>query len=154
MEAKTAYCVWSKEKNIEALRKKLQDGYGYEAFVPMRKRVLRNSQRMLIDEVPLTPGYVFFYTDKPIDEDKLQWLKKYYYILEYTDGRSELQGDDYRYAMWLYRHNGVIGLSQGKMENETGYITFTAGPILEFGEVRKVNTVSYTHLWKTSLHTV
>jgi len=136
---KYAYCVWCNDKNEGKLLDKLRDGYGYEAFSPMRKRVLRNSQRTLIDEVPLTPGYVFFYTDTPIAKDKLNWLKQYYHILEYTDGTSELQGDDHRYAMWLYRHGGMVGLSQGIMDPETKYITFVSGPILEFGEIKKFN---------------
>lgn len=139
MEEKQACCVWCKGKSEEKLLKKLRDGYGYEAFSPMRKRILRNSQRTLIDEVPLTPGYVFFYTDKPIEEEKLKWLKQYYCILEYADESSELMGDDYRYAMWLYRYGGVVGLSQGVMDPETKYITFVSGPILEFGEIKKFN---------------
>ena len=139
MTGKIAYCAWCKGESEAKLIKKLRDGYGYEAFAPMRKRVLKNSQRTLIDEVPLTPGYVFFYTDKPIEEGRLKWLKQYYCILEYADESSELQGDDYRYAMWLHRYGGVVGLSQGVMDPETKRITFVSGPIPEFGEIKKFN---------------
>ena len=138
-QTKTAYCIWCREKPEEEIAEKLRDGYGYEVLIPQKQRFYFMRGAKSIITALLTPGYLFFYTDAPIDEKRLDYLKKYDHILEYTDGASALVGSDYDYAMWIYKHRGMIGISQGIYDQGARKAHFVDGPVTELGEVAKVD---------------
>ena len=134
----TAYCIWCRGQNEETLKRKIQEGYGYEVLLPKLERKEKLDGVWSPVQKPLTPNYVFVYTNAPIDNGFIKYLKRYDTILENSDGTSELVGGDYDYAMWIYRHGGVIGLSQGFI-NDQNVMEFKSGPITEMGSVVSIN---------------
>ncbi len=49
--------------------------------------------------------------------------------VEYSSGFKELQGMDYEYAMWVYRHQGNINTS--RVLTEGGIVRVIDGPLLD-----------------------
>lgn len=139
MDQKTVYCVWCKGKDDQSVADKLRDAYGYEVMLPQRHKVFFKQGSKRIVDAKLTPGYLFVYTDTPIGKERLNYLKEFDCILEYADGSSELVGADYEYAMWIYRHHGVIEISQGVFDSQTRHVRFVGGPIMELGAVSRVD---------------
>lgn len=76
---------------------------GIRSFSP--KIIQRKWVKGVCEEISHSwlPGYVFFYTDAPIDKPV-----KYPGIIR-TLGNGELKGEDLAFANMLYDHDGVMG---------------------------------------------
>lgn len=128
---KTAYCIFCGGKDEERLAEKLRGGYGYELLVPKRKSLWLHQGVYCQEDTLLTPGYVFLYANAPIPEDKLAFLQAHYNFLAYTDGAAALTGGDRAYAMWVYAHGGMLGLTKAVRNPETRRVEFLSGPLAE-----------------------
>ena len=79
----------------------------------------------------LLPGYIFLYTSRDIlPPDIRTQVRHLYKALEYEKGMRILTGSDEEYAMWIYRHNGIIGTSRITVE-EGQAIQVIDGPLLD-----------------------
>lgn len=128
---KTAYCIFCEGKDEERLADKLRGGYGYELLVPKRKSLWLRQGVYRQEDTLLTPGYIFLYANAPIEADKLAFLQAHYHFLSYTDGASALTGGDHAYAMWVYAHGGMLGLTEAVRNPETRRVEFLSGPLAE-----------------------
>ena len=100
-----------------------------EAIAPVRVLQEKRKGKWEQREQILFPGYVFLYSEEEI---KLELIKKspgLYKILDYEAGLKELQGRDYEYSMWIYRHHGHIGTSKVLTEGRT--VKVIDGPLLD-----------------------
>ena len=77
------------------------------------KRFTRMGKTTLQNEVMLR-GYVLFQTRGCQCASVALPPDIIVHLLTYSDGHWQMYGDDERYAQWVFRHNGLIGLSQAR----------------------------------------
>lgn len=59
-------------------------------------------------------------------------------VLAMDNGRWRLQGDDERFARWVFQHDGLLGFSQAYKENDE--IRIISGPLKEMeGKIKRVD---------------
>lgn len=87
---------------------------------------------------PLFWGYVFVYTNEPLVIRDILNIEHVNRILQYGDGESNLQGDDRKFAEWVLKFDGHIGLSKALLVGDRTCII--EGPLKEYeGTIKKVN---------------
>jgi transcription antitermination factor NusG len=108
------------------------------AIAPIR--VLRQKHRgaWVEKEQTLLPGYIFVYANEEIQHEIRRRVSNIYKILEYQTGFRELNGADYEYSMWIYRHRGNI--TPSKVLQEGNSIRVVDGPLSDgFGTIVKLD---------------
>lgn len=80
----------------------------------------------------LLPGYIFLYMHgldlTPAERAVLQPLR----VIKYNDGSSLLIGQDRKFADWLWKQGGTIGISHALRRGDR--VKFIGGPLAEMGE--------------------
>ena len=72
---------------------------------------------------------MFLYAGEEIGFEIIKKVPGIYKVLDYDVGFKELQGNDYKYAMWIYNHQGHIGTSKVLAEGRT--VKVIDGPLLD-----------------------
>ncbi|NLO22253.1 MAG: hypothetical protein GX119_09705, partial [Syntrophomonadaceae bacterium] len=107
-----SYCIFCKtgsEKHIAELINKKDKRI--QAIAPTRVLQEKRQGRWEQREQILLPGYVLLYAEEVIQIELRAEIPNLYKILNYESGLRELQGMDYEYSMWIYRHHGNITAS-------------------------------------------
>ena len=92
------------------------------------KRFTHRGKTTLQNEVMLR-GYVLFQTPGCMHVSVVLPPDNIVHLLTYSDGHWQMYGNDEQYAQWVFRHNGLIGLSQAcKIGNN---IHIVQGPLKE-----------------------
>ncbi len=73
----------------------------------------------------LFPGYVFMYTDEPMDILRIQKIHGVIRCLSSSEGMYELTGADRQFALMLFQHQGIIGKT--KVYEEGQFIRICQG---------------------------
>lgn len=109
-EARCLFCETGKEKRVvHAIG---ENGWGRAIFARRIRYIKKNGDWEKV-EFPLLPGYVFVYTER--DERQAREYQKIPHViraLRYENGQEALTGDDLKFADWLWRMNGEIGVIQ------------------------------------------
>ena len=97
-------------------------------YIAAQKRIRRR----------MFPGYVFFRGKDNIDITILVKWPAVLRVLSNGIGQWQLVGNDYRFAEWLFLHDGVIGFSKAFVDGNM--LRFLKGPLKGHeGQVIKIN---------------
>lgn len=134
-----AYCIFCRTGTEKALLRQLRETLPEaEVLLPLRLLQERRGGTWTEQERPLIPGYIFIFTKENIPSLPVGGLRNVYKILEYPDGERKLRGGDYAYALWLHRHNGVIGTSLAVSEGDS--VRVTEGALADgVGKIRRLD---------------
>ena len=127
MKSWCIFCKTGSEKDVAQFVTTLDDRI--EAIAPVRVLQEKRKGEWKSREQILFPGYVFLYSGEDIGFDMINKVPGIYKVLDYDVGFKELQGNDYKYAMWIYNHQGHIGTSKVLAEGRT--VKVIDGPLLD-----------------------
>lgn len=92
-----------------------------------------------VTDAILLPGYVLFQADTEFEVQQFYRLESVVRLLKYEDRSWMLRGDDLAFARWIFRMNGVIGLSRAYREGTM--VRITEGPLKDFaGKILRVDS--------------
>ena len=134
--ARCLFCETGKEERV--VRAIHENGWGRAIFA-RRIRYIKKDREWQKVGFPLLPSYVFVYAgqDEPRNTD-YQKIPHVIRLLRYADGIAELTGSDLRFADWLWRMNGEIGVVQ--MVREGDRVEIADGMLRELhGTILRVN---------------
>lgn len=130
------FCKTCSEKNVAQLITALDNRL--KAIAPVRILQEKRKGKWEQREQILFPGYVFLYAEEEIDFELIKRIPGFYKVLNYESGPRELQGTDYEYSMWIYRHHGHIEISKVFTVGRT--VKVIDGPLLDgFGTIVKLD---------------
>ena len=104
-----AYCIYCKtgsEKNVAESLSAMDETY--ISIAPTRILQEKRKGKWQQKDKILFPGYVFLYSEEQIEPEQIKRTPGLYKILNYDAEFKELQGSDYEYSMWIYKHQGCI----------------------------------------------
>ncbi len=126
-----SYCVFCKTGSENTIAQNINSvaQEGVTAVAPAR--VLHEKRRgvWVQRKLILLPGYIFIYSENERNIELKPRFLNIYGILKYETGMRELNGSDYEYSMWVYRHNGSIEMST--VIKEGSRIKVIDGPLLD-----------------------
>jgi len=127
-----SYCMLCRTGAEQSAAQSIMQHYpDLTAFAPMKIHQEKRSGQWENRTQILLPGYIFLYTSRDIlPPDIRTQVRHLYKALEYEKGMRILTGSDEEYAMWIYRHNGIIGTSRITVE-EGQAIQVIDGPLLD-----------------------
>ena len=101
-----AYCLFCETQKCTIIATLIERTMGIRCFSP--EIIQRKWVKGVCEEKhhPWLPGYIFFYTDTPIDN-----TIRFPGVIRIL-GNGELKGEDLAFANMLYDHNGVMGTIQ------------------------------------------
>lgn len=94
------------------------------------KHQSRNGVKTVVNAI-LLPGYVLFQADDDFEVRRFYSLESVVRLLKYEDHSWMLRGDDLLFARWIFRMNGIVGLS--KAYREGTMVRIIQGPLKDFG---------------------
>lgn len=100
-----------------------------QAIAPMKIMQEKRRGTWQKKEKALFPGYIFLYYNEEIDFEQIKKTPGLYKILNYDAEFKELQGSDYEYSMWIYKHQGCIETSKVLTIGRT--VKVIDGPLLD-----------------------
>lgn len=104
------FCETGKELSI--VRAIQANGWGRAIFARCVRYVKRSGTWKQV-KAPLLPGYVFLYSDgQEVHTLDLRRIPHVIRVLRYENGLEALMGSDLKFADWLWRMNGEIGVIQ------------------------------------------
>jgi len=142
-----SYCLYcrtgAEDKIVRVLHKRLTEELHEQAEILFPSRIMNQRKRGTWSRVkqPLLPGYVFIYLSEeiPFPTYLLREAGDAYKILKNLDNSLPLKGSDEEYAMWVYRHHGLIRPSRVKFE-QGRLVKVIDGPLLDLsGKITKVD---------------
>ena len=90
---------------------------------------------------PLIPGYVFIYSEEPIEPHAFYRCERVTHLLGYleqTHREHALSGSDLDFARWVLSHDGHIGVSRAMLVGDK--TTIIDGPLKRYeGEILKID---------------
>lgn len=102
------------------------------------KHKSQNGVKSVVNTI-LLPGYVLFQADEDFEVRRFYSLEHVVRLLKYEDRQWMLRGDDLAFAQWIYRMNGLIGLS--KAYREGTMVRIAEGPLKDFaGKIVRVDS--------------
>ena len=104
------YCLFCSTEKCGQIARRAAELYGCRAISPKQVQHTWSKGKMIDRENDLLPGYVFlFFQDRVENISVFRAINGVIRCLSDTSRQYELTGADERFAMILYRKNGVIG---------------------------------------------
>lgn len=132
-------CIFCKTGKERSVAEQIQNTCAGVRAVTMRQIKYRTFQKVKTrEEAILLPGYVFFEAPASI-APFAEFPKQNIIRILFTDsGVWQLRGEDERFVKWLFRYDGLLGLSQAYKEGER--IRIISGPLKDMeGNIRRVD---------------
>lgn len=131
-EYHAVYCVSCLTGYEEVTAQKLRHEDDVTVLAPVKlKKEWRHGGWQQIEKA-LVPGYVFLYSHVPLQYPEA--VKRYHlHVLTYGDGQSALAGNDLRFADWIWRNHGLLGISKAFCDGAV--VKIVEGPLRESGGV-------------------
>lgn len=133
IENRRAYCVFCRTgaeaqlgSEIEARCERVR------ALVATQEKHRTRQGTREVDRRTFLPGYLFLYSEEPLDVERIQGMDDVYRVLGDIDGAIELRGSDLAFARWLWDNEGIIGISRVRFAGD-GY-EILSGPMRTFAE--------------------
>ena len=127
-EGYDAYVFFTLSGKEEDLSEELNSKYPEIYTLVLKRTVHRSSHGKKWDEdAVLISGYVFVYVPSDYDIRTVRSDNNPYKILKWKLAYGKLFGEDLRYADWVLRQNGKIGISKAVRINEK--VRILEGPL-------------------------
>lgn len=131
------YCLFCRTGKEGALAKRISDHFPCVPISPWRVKEERKHGVWTSVRKPLLPGYLFLYAKEELPVYRIQELPDVLRFLSYG-GEFRLGGEDLKFAKWVLKYGGLIGLSQAFREGD--HIVVTGGPMKDYeGSITKVD---------------
>lgn len=140
INAHCLFCETGKEKHVVHA---IHESKWGKAIFAQRARFIRKNKEWERVNTPLLPGYVFVYAaEVGIPKVDYQRIPHVIRVLTYENGINELTGSDLKFADWLWRMNGEIGVIQviqvgDRIEVADGTFEGLCGKILHVNKRQK-----------------
>ena len=105
-----AYCLFCETQKCTTIATIIERNFGIRCISP---RIIKRKWVKGVPEEeshPLLPGYIFLYTDEPLETSRRNSLRISGIIR--LLGNGELQNEDRAFAKMLMDHNGILGAIQ------------------------------------------
>ena len=134
------------ETNEDAIQKAIP---GVIALTPLLERTEKHNGVWITSTIMLTPGYVFLFSNIALDVRALQKTKHVTRVLSYVDEQTidgisvkiqsyALVGADADFALWIFKNEGIIRVSNGEIRD--GVFCITDGPLANcYNKVKRVD---------------
>lgn len=133
-----AVCIFCRPGNESLLAQTIRDQLDQTVLVPIRMQEEVHHGKYLQVQKPLLPGYIFAYMNSIDLVTPIQALPLTRKVLSYEEGNYVLVGNDRAFADWLYRYDGVIGVSRAMLVN--GKVDIIDGPMKDYeGIIKKID---------------
>lgn len=130
------FCVTGKERYIAEYMERC-DPHIRARAVCQTKRFTSRGQTYTKNEV-LLRGYVLFEAAEGLDIARALPRDDVIAVLRYADGEWRLLGADEDYARWVFRHDGLIGLSKAHQIGD--HIHIIDGPLKDLeGKITRID---------------
>ncbi len=130
------FCKTGSEKGVAQCLAALDNKY--KVIAPVRVLQEKRKGKWVDREQILFPGYIFLYAKEEIEYELIKKVPGFYKILGNDMEFRELQGPDYEYSMWIYRHRGHIKPSKVLTIGRT--VKVIEGPLSDtFGTIVKLD---------------
>ena len=98
-----AYCLFCETQKASFIAQMIEQNHGFRCISPQIIQRKWVKGVCLEEKHNWLPGYIFFYTDEPLE-------RKFYFpgVLRWL-GEGELKGEDRAFADMLYERGGVMG---------------------------------------------
>ena len=106
------YCVSCMANSETAVARSIAERLHIRAIYLSYDREERKNGEWRVVTHPMYWGYVFLYADGPLELLRLYQIEHVNLVLQYSDGESNLHGEDRTFAEWVLQCDGHIGLSQ------------------------------------------
>ena len=104
------FCQTGKEACIAKHIESQYPGVRARAVCQVKRHTVRGNTSL--EQSVLLNGYVLMEAPTDIGFGRSNVIEEAISLLTYTDGDWQLYGEDESYARWVFRHNGLIGLSK------------------------------------------
>jgi len=102
------------------------------------KHQSRNGVKSVVNAI-LLPGYVLFHAESDFEVRNFYTLEHVVRLLKYEDRSWGLRDDDRSFAEWIFRLNGLIGMSKAYREGTK--VRIKEGPLKNLeGEIIRVDS--------------
>lgn len=136
--AEYIYCISCMASSDAIVAKTIEQMLHIRAISLCFDREEHRNGQWIVKTYPLLWGYVFLYSDQPIDIMQVHEIEHVNRVLQYGDGECNLHGDDRKFAEWVLKYNGQIGLSKALLVGDRTKII--EGPLKEYeGVIRRIN---------------
>lgn len=132
------YCVSCMTSSETVVARRIEETFHVRIIYLSYDREEKKSGTWTIVTHPVHFGYVFVYTDQPINPLRICDIENVNRVLQYGDGEINLTGEDRFFAEWILRCDGHIGLSRALLVgDETRIID---GPLKDYeGTIRRID---------------
>ena len=114
-----SYCFFCNTVKCAMVAAAIQQKFGYTAWSPKILQRKWVKGECLEETKDYLPGYVFVYTEEPIDDFReIRIREGVRRLLGQRDDGYRLMGDDARFAEMLYAHGGTIGIMKTYQEGD------------------------------------
>lgn len=129
------FCMTGKEQRVAD---RIQASRSDVRAITMRKIKYRTCKKVKrTEEAIVLPGYVFFRVPSYV-EPALEFPRENIIRFLTVDGNWRLSNSDGEFIRWLFRYDGLLGLSKAYRENDR--IRITSGPMKDMeGKIRRVD---------------
>jgi len=133
-----SYCISCRTGMEMRVANLVKDSLQIETVAPVKlKREWRGNRWEQKTRI-LLPGYIFAYSNSPLDIRLVNGLPYILKVLHYDDGDAVLRGRDREFAFWLVQHGGIVGISSAVIEGSR--VKVVSGPLKELeGRIVKVD---------------
>lgn len=109
-----------------------------EAYAILRIKHRRcNGVRSYSNDV-MVPGYILFFANVDTQVSKFLTVANVNSVLKYDECDWHLRGDDLLFSEWIFKNEGLIGVSSAFMENDK--IKIIDGPLKQIeGKIIRIN---------------
>jgi len=128
-----AYCLFCRTGAENRLKDEIETRFpSIRVLSAVQEKHKVIDKRYEVDRKNFLPGYLFLYSEEEMDFEMLLRIEDIYKILGDRINAHELQGSDKAFAKWLWKNDGVIGISRIRIiENK---LKILSGPMQYFAK--------------------
>ena len=112
------YCLFCDTAKCHFVASIAEKAFPCRAIYPRTVQHRWIKRKPVDEEHPLTPGYVFLYSDEQLTVRRVYAIQGVIKCLRDQDRRYELSGSDEAFALMLLENGGVIGKTQVYQEGQ------------------------------------
>ncbi len=106
------YCLYCEAGKSSYVAVALMAKLGCQTIIPKHVQHTWDKGKMINRIHNLLPGYLFLYSDEPLEVSSCQRTQGVVRCLRDGEGQYELQGKDEEFALFLLDRKGIIGKTQ------------------------------------------
>ena len=132
------YCISCMANSETVVARSIEERLRIRAVYLRYEREERKKGVWRVVTHPMFWGYIFLYADEPVDIYRLYQIEHVTLVLRYSDGESNLRGEDRAFAEWVLACDGHIALSKALLVGDKTRII--DGPLKDYeGVIKRID---------------